>query len=547
MLNLPGFAPLFKVSVVSWIGNAAAVLLGGRGAVTEQAEKAGCSRQAAYEHADKVRRAVEEARLPGPPRADLLEENRRLRQENQQLRDRLAAAAQQAADSIPFDQGKRLRLATLGWAMGLSLYQIEDLFCVLLGDAGNAPDHATLGRWLLAQARQATKLLEVLDRHTTPQVRYLCLDEIFFRRRPVLMAVEPRSMAWLLGQRAPDRTGQTWLKALEPFGQLEFAQSDQGSGLQKGLRLLAEQRRQEAARAQAEPGGAGKPKPLLSNGLDLFHISQEAGVPLRARWRGVEEAFRAYEAAEVALAEAKQRRPKAVGGLSRRLQAAWEHLEWYWSWYDSQERAWQRARGAFELFRPDGQLNDRAWAEGEIKAACSVLKGPAWKKVRRLLQDARSLAFLDRLHQQLARAEPRPEVREALVRLWRLQSRPATAAFPAAVVLARALCGRLAEDWESAYGRVSEALSQVLRASSAVECLNSIVRMQQARHRNLSQEMLDLKRLYWNCRPFRQGKRAGRCPYQLLGVPLPTFDCWDLLQLGPDILGQQLSTQRVAA
>lgn len=128
-----------------------------------------------------------------------------------------------------------------------------------------------------------------------------------------------------------------------------------------------------------------------------------------------------------------------------------------------------------------------------------------------------------------------------------MESRPSTATCPAAVVVARAVGARLVEDWAAAYARVSDVLEHVLRASSAVECLNSIVRMHQGRHRNLSQEMLDLKRLYWNCRPFREGKRAGKCPYQLLGASLPTFDCWELLQRGPVLLRQELSSQQVAA
>jgi hypothetical protein len=426
--------------------------------------------------------------------------------------------------------------------MGLSLNQIEDLFRLLLGDTAKAPDRATLGRWVLTWARQAGKALAVLDEHTAALVRHLCLDEIFFRQQAVLMAVEPFSMAWLLGQRAKDRTGATWCRALAPFGQLEFVQSDQGTGLQKGLRLLAGQRQQEA-----EADGNAEPKPLLSNGLDLFHIAQAARAPLRARWRGVEKAFNEYEAARAKVAKAKERQPKAVGGLTRRMQAAWDHVQWRWSWYEEQEKAWGRARGAFELFRPDGQLNDRTWAQQEIKAACKALQGPAWKKVRTLLNDGRTLAFLDRTHEELAKAEPRAEVRRALVRLWRLENRPSKAGCPAAVVVGRVACARLAEDWGAAYARVSCVLGQVLRASSAVECLNSVVRMQQARHRNLSQEMLDLKRLYWNCRPFREGQRAKKCPYQHLGVALPTFDFWGLLQMGPDVLRQKLSSHGVAA
>jgi hypothetical protein len=537
------FAPMAKLPVCTWIGNAFAALLGKHGAVTAQAEAAGCSRQTVYDHAAKVEHVVTEAQLPGPSRAELLEENRCLRAENQDLRRQLAQARPHAADALPFDRGQRLRLAVVTWAMGLSLNQIEDIFRILLGGAAQAPDRATLGRWVLAGARQAGTVLAVLDEHARALVRQLCLDEIFLHRQAVLMAVEPFSMAWLLGQRSGDRTGVTWCQALRPFDSLEFAQADQGSGLQKGLRLAAEQRRQALARAPAD----ARPKALLTSGLDVFHIAQAARVPLRARWRRVQKAFTAYEVARAALAKANERRPRAVGGRTRRLQAAWQKVEWYWSWYEEQEKAWGRARAALELFRPDGRLNDRAWARQEIQAACAALKGPAWKKVRGLLTDPRALAFLDRTHQELATAEPRAEVREALVRWWRLENRPGAAAFPAAVVVARAVCARLARDWAAAYARVSAVLGQVLRASSAVECLNSVVRMQQARHRNLSQEMLDLKRLYWNCRPFRDGQRAKKCPYQHLGVALPTYDFWGLLGTDPDELRQKLSTQAVAA
>lgn len=71
--------------------------------------------------------------------------------------------------------------------------------------------------------------------------------------------------------------------------------------------------------------------------------------------------------------------------------------------------------------------------------------------------------------------------------------------------------------------------------------------MHQARHRQLTQELLDLKRLYWNCRRFGSGKRRGRCPYEHLGLRLPGYDPWELLQTDPDHLQQQLSTQGVAA
>ena len=62
-----------------------------------------------------------------------------------------------------------------------------------------------------------------------------------------------------------------------------------------------------------------------------------------------------------------------------------------------------------------------------------------------------------------------------------------------------------------------------------VECMNSVLRMHQSRHRTVTQGLLDLKRLYWNCRGFREGKRRGRCPYEHLGLKLPSYRFWDLL------------------
>jgi hypothetical protein len=93
---------------------------------------------------------------------------------------------------------------------------------------------------------------------------------------------------------------------------------------------------------------------------------------------------------------------------------------------------------------------------------------------------------------------------------------------------------------------VSAVLSDTFRASSAVECMNSVPRMQQSRHRRMTQPMLDLKRLYWNCHRFRSGPRKKACPYQVLGLDLPTFDFWTLLRADPKELAQRLSTARIA-
>src|SRR5262249_33433217 len=111
----------------------------------------------------------------------------------------------------------------------------------------------------------------------------------------------------------------------------------------------------------------------------------------------------------------------------------------------------------------------------------------------------------------------------------------------------RAICGQLAADWEASYARVGAVLGGVVRASSCVECVNSILRMHQGRHRTVTQPLLDLKRLDLNCRAFRSGQRQGRCPYQHLGLAMPTSDFWQLLQSDPQTLVQELSTAKQAA
>ena len=96
---------------------------------------------------------------------------------------------------------------------------------------------------------------------------------------------------------------------------------------------------------------------------------------------------------------------------------------------------------------------------------------------------------------------------------------------------------RLAQTKPSAFARCCG----VWRASSLVECVNSVARMQQARHRKMTQGLLDLKRLYWNLRRFRTGRRKDQTPYGLLGLKLPDLSFWEFLKLTPEELREQLS------
>lgn len=507
---------MFKIPVVTWIANAAARLAGAHGDVTQQAEAVDCSRQTIYDHAQKVQAAVEAEHQGGPTRAELLEQDQHLRRENAQLWDALA-------QTIEFPADKQRQFAVTATAMGLSLNQVLALLALILGKQV-CPGRSTLHRWIKAAGQAAGRVLKHLDARCKALVLVGCLDEIFFHGRPVLVGVEPTSMAWFLGQKADDRSGATWSKALRDWTALEYVTADAGTGLQAGIAAVQRQRQEDG-------------QPALENGLDVFHTAQEARRVLRLSWNRVE---RLWEQAESATrrVEQTQRQGQDSRGVAVAARSAWRKAEAAFAQYERSEAAWGIAHAALQVFRPDGHLNDHGWARAQIALALPGLSEREWSKVRGFLQAETALTFLDRLHRQLQGAEPEDRLRGELVHLWWLRRQRPRASAPGAVagaghvahLVQQVVCQKTGAPWGASYRGVAQVLRQAVRASSAVECMNSVLRMHQSRHRTLTQGLLDLKRLYWNCREFRGGKRRGRCPYEHLGLKLPSYDFWGLLQ-----------------
>jgi hypothetical protein len=160
---------MLKLSIPSWVRNAASALCGRHGAVTERAEEAGCSRQTVYAHGRKaVERLQEHDQQVDTARA----EADRFKAERDELQQRLQQSVVIGAEELE-------RFAVVGQAMGVSLRQAEELLGTLL-PAARVPDHATLGRWTEAAGRRAGEVLAVLDPLCAPAVQTLCIDEIFF-------------------------------------------------------------------------------------------------------------------------------------------------------------------------------------------------------------------------------------------------------------------------------------------------------------------------------------------------------------------------------
>jgi hypothetical protein len=354
------------------------------------------------------------------------------------------------------------------------------------------------------------------------------------------MLVEPASLCWLAGRRVAARDGVTWAQEFRRWPALRAVVRDGGTGLGKGIEL-------ERARRREHRGAE------LEDGLDVFHTLREGGRALRASWA---EATCALERAEAAQRRFDQRagQGQSNSGHGAPLKRLWAAAEAAFRRAETAEAAWGRVRSALELFTPSGQLNSRSAAEAVVAAALPELAGTAWAKTRRLLSRPESFTFLDQAGSRLAELDLPEEILSALLDLeglrrqpWRLQGSTPAAAAARGLALARVVqLEKTCPEWRDQAAAVHQILRGVWRASSLVECLNSVARMQQSRHRKMTQGLLDLKRLYWNLRRFRTGQRKGQTPYGLLGLKVPDLSFWEFLKLTPEELRQQLSATQHA-
>ena len=513
------------------IANAAAVLDGPYGAVTRRAALCGTSRQALYRDASRVVQAVDGS--------DYRQQLQGLSQDSDRLRTERDGLHRQLQQTAVLDADALARFAATAQAEGVSLPVARRLLLPLLKQ--RTPSVPQLGRWAHAAAHKADTLLSLLDAVTRPRVEQAAADEIFFGRRPCLMVVEQHSLCWLTGRLADNRDGDTWAEELRRLPNLRQLTRDGGTGLAKGVALVNQQRRAQGQDTLAEQE-------------DHFHTLREGRRALRQLQQRVCRAIDAAAAAQHR-EQQKARRTGSRQGTAAVTARAERQAAAAVAAGAAVEEAWATITDALQLFTLTGELNTRARAEGIIAAALPVLDDPVWAKTRRALLRPQLLTFLDHTHQQLTALPLAATLRQAAVRAEGLRQRaeglqgerPSAAALRGVLLATSLVLALSGAEGSAALAQVRGVLRQAWRASSLVECLNSVARMQQSRHRRLTPGLLSLKRLYWNCRAFRTGRRRQQTPYGLLGVKLPTVDWWELLRLSPEQLRQQLSAPEVAA
>jgi hypothetical protein len=518
------------VAVDRRIGSAFVVFCGQHGDVSRFAQEQGVSRQWLYREADGVRDALEGTRTQ--PVID------RLRQDNAALQARVAELEQRLRVAVVIDEEKQAELACVGQGCGVTLPQCHTLLGVLITKPLSVP---TLGRRTQARGKKSAELLEVFDEYARQQVREGAGDEIYVPA-PVLMVVEQESLCWISGRLSEDVSGVAWSREFAQLPNLEQMAVDGGTALAKGLDLVNEQRQQQ------------EKKPVVLQG-DHFHALWTGGVGLRRAEKRAGKALAEAEDAQKAL-DARARQGRKQTGPAVRASHAWRKAEKAMDAWRDLERSWQQTKDALRLVTPEGELNSRAKAEAVLAHTLPQLPDSDFAKCQRKLRQPEMLNYLDRVHDQLAALPYPEEVKQAAVRQEALRRRPEllrgenprAAALRGVMLVCAVVLSKADNVGPQAVEAVRQIFRRAYRASSLVECLNSVLRMHQAQHRKMTQDMLNLKRLYWNCHTFRTGRRRNTTPYQRLGVPWPPgMRWWDVLKLTPEQLRERLSTVKMAA
>jgi hypothetical protein len=516
------------------IGSAFYVFCGHYGDVKAFAQQQGISRQWVYREAQQVNAA-----LDGTSQRAALDH---LRQENATLRTELAQVQQRLVQAVVLDDDKQAEFAGVGQSCGVTLSQCRTLLDVLI--PGQALSRATLGRRTQALGKKAGALLEILDELTRPLVRYAAADEIYVRD-PVLMVVEQESLCWVSGRLTDEVSGAAWSQEFGLLPTLQQVARDGGNGLIKGVALHNEERLQQGQAAVREQG-------------DHFHALRSGGVGLRRAEQRARQALTEAEKAQGAWARADwQGRPHTqTQTLAGRARQAWRRAEEAMDAWQALEVVWRQTKAALALITPAGELNTRAQAEAVLAQMLPQLPDSDFAKTKRQLQRPELLNYLDQVQDELQKLTLPAEVQQAAVQQEVLRRRPdllagetpKAAALRGVLLMCAVVLSGAGDTGRQAATAVHEIFRRAYRASSLVECINSVLRMQQAQHRQMTQGLLDLKRLYWNCHTFQSGRRRGTTPYERLGVPWPDgVRWWDLLKLTPEQLRDRLSTTKRAA
>ena len=343
-----------------------------------------------------------------------------------------------------------------------------------------------------------------------PIVFLLC-DEIFTLGQPILITVEPRSLAILKIELVDNREAETWKKhweALADAGLIEHPTvvADQGAGLVKGCALMG-----------------------LTHHPDLFHLLRPLAMFGERFYRQALAAIAwEYERGGVGVGRSEPVINKRMASYAAAKAAADEKI----SRYDQFCYLWAELRQALELFNSEGRIPDGASRQAEIGAILALMRELGCAQLNQALSSFASglegywsyYRRAEEAYQGLMQRYPR-DVVEICACGWQLK-RQATNSKDYGMRKRLAQEAAFYDDYAGSLlpehvavirKEVEETLDAEVRSSSLVENINAALRPLLATCRGqVDQELLELFAYVHNHRRFVRGKRAGKAPIELL-------------------------------
>ena len=353
-------------------------------------------------------------------------------------------------------------------------------------------------------------------------------DELFSKRIPILVTVDPISSAILRIELADARKAENWKKhweCLENNGYVAtYLVTDEGRGLCTAQKeALADIIRQpDTYHAIAHRLG------LWANTLE------------EAAYKAIQKEFDRYDNLDSARSDRVIN--KRIDEYEEARKAAYEAIELY----ERFNFLYVSIINELNLFDGSGNLRDRKEAEENIEAGLALLEElehtkitKAVNKVRRTMPDL--LNYFDVAKSIVGNLTALPADQKALQALclawqWRkgvIKSKKAKARQHCIMNERHCLeiaVGYLQEDYEVVKEQVYEQLDHIVQSSALVECINSIIRPYLNSSRNhITQETLNLIMFYHNHRRYNAGKRKGQTPMEILAGKKQKKDWTELL------------------
>jgi len=350
-------------------------------------------------------------------------------------------------------------------------------------------------------------------------------DEVFAIRRPILVTIEAHSTAILKIELASDRSAETWQAHFADLGAHRFHSigmaSDRGVGLTAGYRAAC----QEGFWVCDQ----------FHEFHDLFHRCHQ----LQRKAYGA--IGKEIEAAE------KFAHAKSEANLQKRLkqyEQARQACEQAMARYDQLDLLLHLLSETLHFCSDSGRLRTVEAVRADVSVILSLMQEIDDEKLPKLLTPIRShrddicvpFRQVESMHAELLEFIPQPII-DAFVLAWHhdhlsYQSHGKKKHYH------RRECeywldfseAFLDEQFDGSKLLVFEKLDAIVKASSLVEMVNSLIRPYlNSSKGQITQETLNLIMFYHNHRRYKGGKRQGKAPIELLTGEVLEADWVDLL------------------